>query len=191
MICVYSCIHTICLALALAPSCTIRPWTGLGRILGSRFRNCEKHWCLQGTNGNVATRWSIKLSILNLLLLWLNIYLSKRFNSSIKFVHLKIALGLALHESWGVACATRQKHWCPVSTFAYVRGKAFLNKPAKITTKKPRMRLSRGSRLDGRLHQRRQIHQKQNWSMEFCCKPLLHGSPRASSWHQGIEASLL
>ena len=112
MICVYSCIHTIFLALALAPSCTIRPWTGLGQILGSRFRNCEKHWCLQGTNCNVATRWSIKLSILSLLLLWLNIYLSNSFNSSIHVFHSKIAIGLALHESCGVACATREKHWC-------------------------------------------------------------------------------
>ena len=30
------------------------------------------------------------------------------------------------------------------------------------------------------LIQRRQIHQKQIWSMEFCCKPLVHYSPRAS-----------
>ena len=47
--------------------------------------------------------------------------------------------------------------------------------------------------------QRRQIHQKQEWSMEFCCscfrvqmhKPLVHDSQRASIYHQGTEASLL
>ena len=31
------------------------------------------------------------------------------------------------------ACATTEKHWCPVSTFSYFRGKAFLGKPAIIT----------------------------------------------------------
>ena len=47
--------------------------------------------------------------------------------------------------------------------------------------------------------QRRQIHQKQEWLMEFCCscfrvqmhKPLVHDSQRASIYHQGTEASLL
>ena len=55
------------------------------------------------------------------------------FSCSMKFFHSKIALGLALLESWGVACATTEKHWCPVSTFAYFRGTAFQGKPAKIT----------------------------------------------------------
>ena len=32
-----------------------------------------------------------------------------------------------------VACATTEKHWCPVSTFSYFHGKAFLGKPAAIT----------------------------------------------------------
>ena len=31
-----------------------------------------------------------------------------------------------------------------------------------------------------KLHHRRQIHQKQKWSMEFCCKPLVQYSQRAS-----------
>ena len=47
--------------------------------------------------------------------------------------------------------------------------------------------------------QKRQIHQKQKWSMAFCCscfrvqmhKPLVHDSPRASIYHQGTKASLL
>ena len=47
--------------------------------------------------------------------------------------------------------------------------------------------------------QRRQIHQKPEWSMEFCCscfrvqmhKPLVHDSQCASIYHQGTEASLL
>ena len=84
------------------------------------------------TNCNVATCWHAELSTLNLLLLWLNIYLSNSFNSSIHVFHSKIdenSLGLALHESWGVACATTEKQWCPVSTestFTCFRGKAFL-----------------------------------------------------------------
>ena len=44
-----------------------------------------------------------------------------------------IALGLALGESWGVACPSTEKHWCPVCTFAYFRGKAFLGKLATFT----------------------------------------------------------
>ena len=47
--------------------------------------------------------------------------------------------------------------------------------------------------------QRRQIHRKQKWSMEFCCScfrvqmhnPLVHGSPHASMYHQGTQTSLL
>ena len=67
------------------------------------------------TNCNVATCWHVELSTLNLLLLWLNIYLSNSFNSSIRFyprLSFENSLGLALHESWGVACATTEKHWC-------------------------------------------------------------------------------
>ena len=81
------------------------------------------------TNCNVATCWHVELSTLNLLLLWLNIYLSNSFSSSIHVFHSKIALGLALGESWGVACATTEKQWCPVSTESTstcFRGKAFL-----------------------------------------------------------------
>ena len=59
--------------------------------------------------------------------------LGHMFSCSMKFFHSKIALGLALLESWGVACETTEKHWCPVSTFAYFRGTAFHGKPAKIT----------------------------------------------------------
>ena len=63
------------------------------------------------TNCNVATCWHVELSMLNLLLLWLNVYLS--FNSSIHVFHSKIdenSLGLTLHASWGVACATTEKN---------------------------------------------------------------------------------
>ena len=66
-----------------------------------------------------AACWALHLSI--------SIHLSKGFSCSMKFF-----LGLALGESC-VACATTEKHWCPVSTFSYCRGKAFLGKPATIT----------------------------------------------------------
>ena len=36
---------------------------------------------------------------------------------------------IALVVPWN----STEKHWCPVSTFSYVRGKAFLGKPATIT----------------------------------------------------------
>ena len=49
------------------------------------------------------------------------------FNCSMKFF-----LRLALGESCA-ACTTTEKHWCPVSTFSYFHGKAFLGKPATIT----------------------------------------------------------
>ena len=41
----YSCIHTVCLAVALAPSCTIRPWTGLWQTLAVACATTEKHSC--------------------------------------------------------------------------------------------------------------------------------------------------
>ena len=81
----------------------------------------------QLTNCNIGTCWHIELSILGLLHLSISIHLSNSNSCSIKFF-----LGLALGESC-VACATTEKHWCPVSTFSYFHGKAFLGKPATIT----------------------------------------------------------
>ena len=63
--------------------------------------------------------WALHLSI--------SIHLSNSFSCSMKFF-----LGLALGESC-MACAMTEKNWCPVSTFLYFRGKAFLGKPATIT----------------------------------------------------------
>ena len=73
--------------------------------------------------------WQVELSKLSLLQLSFSIHSSNGVNCPIKFFHLKIAIGLALGDSWGVACATTEKHWCPVSTFACFPGKAFLGKP--------------------------------------------------------------
>ena len=67
----------------------------------------------QLSNCNLATRWHIELSILGLLHLSISIHLSNSFSCSMKF--------------------TTEKHWCPVSTFSYFHGKAFLGKPATIT----------------------------------------------------------
>ena len=39
-----------------------------------------------------------------------NMCVSNRFSCSTEFFHLKIAIGLALHESWGVACVTTEEH---------------------------------------------------------------------------------
>ena len=81
----------------------------------------------QLSNCNLATCRHIELSILGRLHLSISIRLSNSFSCSMKFF-----LGLALGESC-VACATTEKHWCPVSTFSYFHGKAFLGKPAAIT----------------------------------------------------------
>ena len=81
----------------------------------------------QLSNCNLATCWHIELSILGLLYLSISIHLSNIFSCFMKFF-----LGLVFGESC-VACATTEKHWCPVSTFSYFRGKAFLGKPATIT----------------------------------------------------------
>ena len=51
-------------------------------------------------------------------------------------------------ESWGVACTTTGKHWCPVSTFACFRRKAFLGKP----TSSRLVENTHGSKLDCRLY---------------------------------------
>ena len=77
--------------------------------------------------------WQVELSKLSLLQLSFSIHSSNGVSCPIKFFHLKIAIGLALGDSWGVACASTEQHWCPVSTFACFAGKAFLGKPAKIT----------------------------------------------------------
>ena len=80
----------------------------------------------QLSNCNLATCWHIELSILGLLHLSISMHLSNSFSCSMKSF-----LGLALYESC-VASATMEKHWCPMSTFSYFRGKAFLGKPATI-----------------------------------------------------------
>ena len=64
----------------------------------------KQGWCRRGgalglsvsaplTSCGVAACWHAELSTLNLLLLWLNTYLSNSFNSSIHVFHSKIALG--------------------------------------------------------------------------------------------------
>ena len=45
-------------------------------------------------------------------------------------------LSYKIHSSKDFSCSmkfTTEKHWCPVSTFSYFHGKAFLGKPATIT----------------------------------------------------------
>ena len=54
----------------------------------------------QLSNCNLATCWHIELSILGLLHLSISIHLTNSLNCSMKFFCLKIALGLALGESW-------------------------------------------------------------------------------------------
>ena len=67
----------------------------------------------QLSNCNLATCWHIELSILGILHLSMSIHLSNSFSCSMKF--------------------TTEKHGCPVSTFSYFHGKAFLSKPATVT----------------------------------------------------------
>ena len=45
-------------------------------------------------------------------------------------------LSYKIHSSKDFTCSMKfmtEKHWCPVSTFSYFHGKAFLGKPATIT----------------------------------------------------------
>ena len=134
-------------------------WAGLGQILGRCLCNHRKtltkvqkvtfdenkdavrkrlwiclslHSC---QTGNVATCWHVELSKLSLLQLSFNIHLSNWFSCPIKCFHLKTAIGLALGESWGVACATTEKHWCPVSTFACF-GNLYANALSHLTERR-------------------------------------------------------
>ena len=66
-----------------------------------------------------STCWHIELSILGLLRFSISIHLRISFSCSMKFFHLKRALGLI----------TLGRIWCPVSTFACFRGRAFLGTP--------------------------------------------------------------
>ena len=63
-----------------------------------------------------------------LLHLSISIHFSNSFGCSMKFF-----LGLALGASY-VACTTTEKHWCPVSTFSYFHGKAFLEQIMKLVS---------------------------------------------------------
>ena len=58
---------------------------------------------------NVATCWHFELSKLSLLHISFNIHSSNGVSCPIKFFHSKPALGRALGDSWGVACATTEK----------------------------------------------------------------------------------
>ena len=104
--------------MALIQTCQIQAITAVPQRLS---------FSAQLSNCNLATCWHIELSILGLLHLSISIHSSNTFNGSMKFF-----LGLALGESC-VASATIEKHGCPMSTFSYFRGKAFLGKPATIT----------------------------------------------------------
>ena len=73
------------------------------------------------------------------------IHWDNSLSGSNKVFHLKIALKLALGEYWLLLA-----RWCPVSTFSYLRGKAFLGKLAKSPSSKG-MTYTHGSNLDGRL----------------------------------------
>ena len=85
----------------------------------------------QLSNCNLATCWHVELSILGLLHLSISIHLSNSLSRSMKFLHLKITLGLALGKSWTLL-AQRQKNTY-VSIFAYCRGKVSLGTPVYIT----------------------------------------------------------
>ena len=58
--------------------------------------------------GNFATCWHVELSKLSLLQHSFNIHSSNGFSCPIKFFHLKIAIGLALGKSWGVAARSQK-----------------------------------------------------------------------------------
>ena len=125
----------------------------------------------QLSNCNLATCWHIELSILGLLHLSISTHLSNTFSCSMKFF-----LGLAWGESC-VACATTEKHGCPVSTFSYFHGKAFLGKPATITLS---LRRKQGCEL---------MDQIQTVVWQFFCaslgRSLCHGNE-----HHGIDPNM-
>ena len=63
-------------------------------------------WWTQNLNLNPG--WHIELSILGLLHLSISIHLGNSSSCSMKFFHLKIALGLALRESWLLLAQTQK-----------------------------------------------------------------------------------
>ena len=120
------------------------PWANLGESLQQPQKNTDVYICLfwpagfprQTCKNHLHSWWDAMLArngtcwvcdvlAFSLLQLSFNIHSSNGFSCPIKFFHLKIAIGLALGESWGVACATTEKHWCPVSTFSYFPWEGF------------------------------------------------------------------
>ena len=83
------------------------------------------HFSAQLSDCNLATCWHIDLSRL-CLLQFQSAFISEKASVVVWSSFKKMTLGLALGEF----CTTTEKHWCPVSIFAYFRGKAFLGKPA-------------------------------------------------------------
>ena len=84
----------------------------------------------QLSNCNLATCWHIDLSIVALLHLSISIHLSNSLSRSMKFFGFKIALGLALGESWPLLTQPQK------NTDVYkdlISGKAFPSTPAEIT----------------------------------------------------------
>ena len=163
------------------------------------------------TSCGVAACWHAELSTLNLLLLWLNTYLSNSFNSSIHVFHSKIdenSLGLALHESWGVACATTEKQWCPVSTESTstcFRGKAFLQANLhkagcrkRLMSKEYTYACFGGQAFQGQTRNLNQSHLrrgKQGWGREkalnlFVSAPLTNCNV-ATCWHVELSTAQL
>ena len=87
-------------------------------------------------NCDFATCWHVELSKLSVLQLSFNIHSSNGCSCPIKsyqVLSFENSHWAGLGRILSVACATTEKHLCPVSTFSYFRGKAFLGKPAKFT----------------------------------------------------------
>ena len=78
----------------------------------------------------ILTCWHVELSTLNLLLLWLNIYLSNSFNPSIHVFHSKIALGWRCTNLGALLAQPQKNTESREYTKACFGGQAFQGKPA-------------------------------------------------------------
>ena len=91
------------------------------------------------------TCWVCDVLAFSLLQLSFNIHSSNGFSMvqlSYQVLSFENSHWAGLGRILAPACATTEKHWCPVSTFSYFRGKAFLGKPAKITSSKQGCKLT-------------------------------------------------
>ena len=113
------CKQRLSLGRSLGRPCPRRHALGMLSLAGSVPAPCERRTYTRKDNPNIFMQWGWELS--------------QQWSSG-EFRQIKVCNQKGQKGSTGrLGKFTTEKHWCPVSTFSYFHGKAFLGKPATIT----------------------------------------------------------